>query len=120
MSVLLERMYSWFESHRIWAAGLVVGTICETPSHWRLARTLSQWMLEHGVPGVTAVDTRRLTKKIRETGPILGRILPGDGLATPTVDKSLFQDPNKRNLVQEVSIKVSLLKERGNLRYLKF
>jgi carbamoyl-phosphate synthase/aspartate carbamoyltransferase/dihydroorotase len=93
---------SWFESHRIWAAGLVVGELCETPSHWRQAKTLSQWMTDHGVPGICGIDTRELTKKIRSKGTILGRIVMG----VPESTLAEFQDPNKRNLVAEVSIKV--------------
>lgn len=50
------------------------------------------------------VDTRALTKKIREKGTLLGKLVP-DG----TPEKSLaFEDPNKRHLVQEVSLKVGL------------
>lgn len=52
----------------------------------------------------TGVDTRALTKKIRENGTLLGKLLP-DG--TPVKNLS-FEDPNKRHLVQEVSLKVGL------------
>lgn len=93
---------SWFESHRIWAAGLVVGELCETPSHWRQVKTLSQWMMDHGVPGICGIDTRELTKKIRSKGTMLGRIVMG----VPESPLAEFRDPNKRNLVAEVSIKV--------------
>lgn len=62
-----------FESNnKIWTSGLVVGEICETPSHWRSKLTLSQWMKKHNVPGISGIDTRALTKKIRENGTILG------------------------------------------------
>lgn len=62
-----------FESNnRIWTAGLVVGEICDEPSHWRSKLTLSEWMARHGVPGISGIDTRALTKKIRENGTILG------------------------------------------------
>lgn len=94
--------HSWFESHRIWAAGLVVGELCETPSHWHQEKTVSQWMRDHGVPGICGIDTRELTKKIRSKGTILGRIVMG----VPLSSSLEFQDPNKRNLVAEVSIKV--------------
>ncbi|XP_069677002.1 multifunctional protein r [Periplaneta americana] len=95
----------WFESHRIWAAGLVVGELCETPSHWRQVQTLSQWMEEHGVPGICGIDTRKLTKKIREKGSILGRIVMG----FPTSSATDFLDPNKRNLVAEVSLQMPVV-----------
>lgn len=43
---------SFFESHCIWAAGLIVDEHCDKPSHWRNARTLSQWMKEQDIPGI--------------------------------------------------------------------
>ena len=63
----------YFESiNKIWVAGLIVDEICERPSHWQIKQKLCEWMTEHGVPGVCGVDTRALTKKIRENGTILG------------------------------------------------
>lgn len=59
----------------------------------------------------TGVDTRALTKKIREKGTLLGKLVP-DG----TPEKSLsFEDPNKRHLVQEVSLKVGMVLGGGGL-----
>ncbi|XP_066599844.1 multifunctional protein r [Prorops nasuta] len=93
----------WFESHRIWTAGLVVGEVCEKPSHWRYTKTLSQWMELQNVPGIHEIDTRSLTKIIREKGSILGGII----YKLPIFQRPLFEspvaDPNKRNLVAEVS-----------------
>uniref|UniRef100_A0A0C9QZV9 R_1 protein n=1 Tax=Fopius arisanus TaxID=64838 RepID=A0A0C9QZV9_9HYME len=91
----------WFESRRIWTAGLIVGEICDTPSHWRQTKTLSTWMKEQKIPGIHEVDTRALTKIIREKGSVLGRIIyqqpSGDEISL------LIVDPNTRNLVAEVS-----------------
>ncbi|XP_018404627.1 PREDICTED: CAD protein [Cyphomyrmex costatus] len=92
----------WFESHRIWAAGLVVGEICEKPSHWRQTKTLSNWMKEQNVPGICKIDTRALTKVITEKGTILGRIVSGQPSHTLPIMPPI-EDPNKRNLVKEVS-----------------
>lgn len=97
------KLNSWFESNRIWAAALVVGELCEEPSHWKQVKTLSQWMKEQNVPGICGVDTRALTKKIREKGSLLGRIVRK--LPIPN-DLGQFQDPNIRNLVAEVSVQV--------------
>ncbi len=53
-------------------------------------------MKEHDVPGIYGIDTRAITKKLREKGTMLGKII---------YEKELdFDDPNKRNLVKEVSI----------------
>lgn len=62
-----------FESiDKIWISGLIVGELCDTPSHWRLKETLSKWMEKNNIPGISGVDTRSLTKKIRENGTVLG------------------------------------------------
>lgn len=91
-----------FESNnKIWTSGLIVGEICEEPSHWRSKLTLSQWMKKHNVPGISGVDTRALTKKIRENGTILGRIVQGH---LSTSDGITFTNQNLRNLVAEVSL----------------
>nr|XP_033330186.1 CAD protein [Megalopta genalis] len=97
-----HRIPLWFESHRIWATALVVGEICATPSHWRQTKTLSEWMVEQNVPGIYEIDTRALTKVIREKGTILGKIVfdaPPSNLTAPLC----IPDPNKRNLVAEVA-----------------
>ncbi|XP_063221553.1 multifunctional protein r isoform X2 [Bacillus rossius redtenbacheri] len=93
----------WFESRRVWAAGLVVGEHCDTPSHWRHRRTLSEWLRQHGVPGIHGVDTRALTKRLREKGSMLGRIV--QVAVDPQLSALSLEDPNSRNLVAEVSIK---------------
>ncbi|KAF2879128.1 hypothetical protein ILUMI_27035 [Ignelater luminosus] len=90
----------WFESHRIWASGLVVGEYCDYPSHWRSSKTLSEWMEEQGIPGIQGIDTRALTKKIREKGTMLGRIV----FNLPIDYNYKISDPNKQNLVAEVSM----------------
>lgn len=42
-----------FESHKIWASALVVGDYVEEHSHWNATRSLSQWMEEQGIPGIS-------------------------------------------------------------------
>lgn len=64
----------WLEStKRIYVSGLIVGEICETPSHWKMQQSLSTWMIKYNIPGISGIDTRALTKKIREFGTILGK-----------------------------------------------
>ncbi|XP_040848902.1 CAD protein isoform X4 [Ochotona curzoniae] len=91
----------WFESSGIHVAGLVVGECCPTPSHWSAACTLHEWLQQHGIPGLQGVDTRELTKKLREQGSLLGKLVQ-DGTEPATLP---FLDPNARPLVPEVSIK---------------
>ncbi|XP_054910376.1 CAD protein isoform X2 [Poeciliopsis prolifica] len=91
----------WFESSKIHAAALIIGELSEDPSHWSSVKSLDQWLKEHGIPGLQGVDTRCLTKKIREKGTMLGKLVV-DG--TPE-DSVPFDNPDQRNLVQEVSLK---------------
>ncbi|XP_060662092.1 CAD protein [Drosophila nasuta] len=101
----LPEHFEWFEG-AVQAAGLVVGEICETPSHWRSHQTLSQWLAEHNVPGISGIDTRALTKKLREQGSLLGRIV----YEAPTLPLALpFEDPNQRNLAKECAVKEPML-----------
>lgn len=96
--------FSWFESHRIWAAGLVVGEHCDSPSHWRQVKTLSKWMESENIPGICGIDTRALTKKLAEKGTMLGRIVQ---FVPQYDDLKPIDNPNERNLVAEVSTEVS-------------
>eukprot|EP00276_Gloeochaete_wittrockiana_P024367 CAMPEP_0184370716 /NCGR_PEP_ID=MMETSP1089-20130417/162970_1 /TAXON_ID=38269 ORGANISM="Gloeochaete wittrockiana, Strain SAG46.84" /NCGR_SAMPLE_ID=MMETSP1089 /ASSEMBLY_ACC=CAM_ASM_000445 /LENGTH=477 /DNA_ID=CAMNT_0026713363 /DNA_START=20 /DNA_END=1453 /DNA_ORIENTATION=- len=87
-----------FESDRIHVAALVVRNYVEKYSHFQATRSLSDWLIENDIPAIYGVDTRALTKKIRETGALLAKIQFGD-------DEVEFADPNDRNLVAEVSTK---------------
>ncbi|KAL1605791.1 Carbamoyl-phosphate synthase [Nothophoma quercina] len=119
-----------FEAKEIHIAGLVVQTYAEEEfSHYMAASSLGAWLKEQGVPAITGVDTRVLTKRIREEGSMLARLRQRTGpspnstaLTNGAVDtaaladdevedwSSSFEeiewvDPNKKNLVAEVSIK---------------
>jgi len=59
-----------FESSRFHVEGVVVREHCERPSSWRAQGTLDEWLAEHGVPGISEVDTRALTRHIRSAGEI--------------------------------------------------
>lgn len=61
-----------FESERIHAEGLVVRQLCDKPSHGGMAKTLDRWLEEEGIPGLQGVDTRFLTRKIRDSGVMRG------------------------------------------------
>ncbi len=93
-----QKLSKWFESARIHLKGLIVSEYSENFSHWNASKSLSDWMREYGVPGISGVDTRALTKKLREKGALLGKIHPSE----KTPDKT-FYDPNHENLVAKVS-----------------
>ncbi|MCM1377171.1 MAG: glutamine-hydrolyzing carbamoyl-phosphate synthase small subunit [Clostridium sp.] len=62
------------ESGRIYPAGLVVADYSEKYSHWNANESLSDWLEREGVAGITGIDTRELTKELREHGVITGKI----------------------------------------------
>ncbi|XP_064487253.1 multifunctional protein CAD-like [Ornithodoros turicata] len=90
-----------FESHKIWAAGLIVGEYVAEYSHWDAEYSLSSWLKNNGVPGITGIDTRELTKRIREKGSMLGKIV----IEGTDASQLQFENPNTLNLVKEVSLK---------------
>jgi carbamoyl-phosphate synthase small subunit len=98
-----------FESEAIHVRGLVVSEYSASYSHWSAERSLSDWLIEHKVPGLTGVDTRSLTKKIRDKGTLLGKIV----LANADLE---FEDPSSGNLVAGVSVKEPVVYKRGRKR----
>lgn len=91
-----------FESEEIHVKGLIVTQVSETYSHFDAVSSLQNWMEHHGIPGITGIDTRALTKHLREKGVMLGRIIADDDAIAQT-DVAGFDDPNLRNLVADVS-----------------
>ena len=71
---IVESLPRHFESNRIHIAGLVVAHYTEEYSHWLAESSLGKWLKEQGVPAVYGVDTRALTKHLRDSGSMLGRL----------------------------------------------
>ncbi|KAL5005647.1 hypothetical protein ScPMuIL_016805 [Solemya velum] len=95
------------ESNRIQVAGLIVQDYSHHPSHWNSTKSLSQWLREDEVPAIYGIDTRMLTKKIRDRGTILAKMEYGE----ETVE---FVDPNQQNLVSQISTKEMKTYGKGN------
>lgn len=66
------------ESDRIHAAGLIVCDYSEKHSHWNADRSLADWLKEEKIPAISDIDTRALTKHLREKGVVNGRIIVED------------------------------------------
>lgn len=66
----------YYESSKIWPSALIVDRICPdfSYSHWNAVKSLNEWLAENGVPGLYGVDTRKLTKIIRERGTLKGKV----------------------------------------------
>ncbi|KAG9736856.1 bifunctional carbamoylphosphate synthetase/aspartate transcarbamylase, partial [Aureobasidium melanogenum] len=125
MDPLLKDLPAHFEASQIHVAGLIVASYCgEDYSHYLATSSLGKWLKEQGVPALCGVDTRALTKIIREKGSMLGRMRlqkSGSKAAAPitngitlsngeTEEKPEFEEvewsnPNNKNLVADVSIK---------------
>lgn len=72
----LLKLPTYFESSQIHVAALVVATYAgEDFSHFLAESSLGKWLKEEGVPAMHGVDTRALTKRLRQTGSMLGRML---------------------------------------------
>lgn len=100
----------FFESEKIHIKGLVISDYCFNHSHWNAVKSLDEWLKEHNIPGIYAVDTREITKIIRERGTMLSKLTP-QGCS----DVAEFHNQNEENLVDIVSIKE--IKKYGNGKY---
>ena len=100
----------YFESERIQTSGLIIHELCTEPYHWASTRTLDKWLSDEGIPGIYGLDTRRLTKKLRIHGVMLGILQVCEADEEPSLDGLLKEakdipDPNLTDLVKEVSVK---------------
>jgi len=66
---------TFMESDKIYAKALIVSDYSEQYSHWNACESLSDWLKREQVPGVTGIDTRQLTKVLREHGVMMGRLV---------------------------------------------
>lgn len=67
-----------FESIRPWVRGFVVKELCDYPSNWRHAMKLDDFCKKYGIPGVAGIDTRALTRRLRNYGTMRGIIACGE------------------------------------------
>ena len=100
----------YFESDRIKTSGLIIHELCKEPYHWASTRTLDKWLADENIPGIYGVDTRRLTKKLRTHGVMLGILKVcenGETLDIEALQKEAqkIPDPNDTDLVKEVAVK---------------
>jgi carbamoyl-phosphate synthase small subunit len=70
------------ESHQIWVAGYVVRDPARVPSNWRSTRTLDDELADQGVVGISGIDTRALTRHLRERGAMRVGIFSGEAVAS--------------------------------------
>ena len=68
----------FMESDKIYASAIIVADYSEQYSHWNAKESLADWLKREQVPGITGIDTRELTKVLREHGVMMGKILFDD------------------------------------------
>ncbi len=98
-----------FESDQVHVKGIVVSEYSENFSHWQATRSLHDFLVQNGIPGITGIDTRALTKILREKGCMPAKIVANN-------QPIEFFDPNKVNMIEEVSPKKVQKYEAGNKR----
>ena len=103
-------IHRYFESDSIKVSGFVVSECCKNPSHYESVKTLNEFLLEEDIPGIEWVDTRAITKILREEGVQVGLLAVFNPGEKPDIEKlrenvKTVRDPNLRHLVSEVSTK---------------
>ncbi len=110
----------YFESDGIKVTGLIIHSLCQKPNHWASTRTLHDWLASEGVPGIFDIDTRSLTKKLRERGVMLGLLKTCEVGEEPDLDKLRAElhgvrDPNEQDLIQSVTVPEPVTYSSGKL-----
>jgi len=90
----------FFESSKIHVQAVVIADYSFEASHYQAKKTLGQWLRDHGVPAIYGVDTRMITKQIRERGSMLGKVVVA---GSKKAEEMAFVDPNAENLSAKVS-----------------
>jgi carbamoyl-phosphate synthase small subunit len=104
-------LLKYFESYSLHISGLIISDYTDEYSHWNANKSLGTWLKENEIPGIYGIDTRALTKILREEGTMLGKIICGN------LDIDLY-DPNQVNLVNQVSIRQKKIYGQGKYRIL--
>ena len=73
-----EGLPTFMESDHIHASAIIVSDYSEQYSHWNANESLAEWLKREQVPGITGIDTRELTKVLREHGVMMGQIIFDD------------------------------------------
>lgn len=94
-----DNVSRYLESTRIHCRAIIAQDYSWEPSHWLATRSLHQWLQDEKRVGLYGIDTRALTKHLREKGSMLGKIY------FDSPDETDFSDPNAENLIAAVSCK---------------
>lgn len=107
------------ESTRIWASGLVIRDLPLTASNWRLEKTLSEYLKDKGVVAIAEIDTRKLTRVLRDQGAQNGCIVAASEVSAADTEKALeaaksFEGLKGMDLAKEVTVEDSYSWDEGS------
>ena len=95
----------FMESDKIYASAIIVSDYSDEYSHWNAIESLADWLKREQVPGVTGIDTRAVTKVLREHGVMMGRLIIDDPDSLDNPVEPDHQDYSSINWVERVSCK---------------
>ena len=98
---------TFMESDKIYASALIVSDYSTEYSHWNACESLDEWLKREKVPGVTGIDTRQLTKVLREHGVMMGKIVYDEDMGNEEIGmrNDDYSDYGSINWVARVSCK---------------
>lgn len=102
-----------YESDRIQVQGLVVQHYVDHPSHHAARRSLAQWLADEGIPAVTAIDTRTLTRRLREHGTMRGWLIPA-GMPLAEAERVAERRDMRAGIFHEVAPREPLRYDAGS------
>ena len=103
----------YMESERIHPKALIVADYSEHYSHWNAKESLAAWLKREHIPAITGIDTRRLTKMLREHGVMMGRISLTPDPSPKGEGSDNSQDYGSVNWVEKVSCKEVITYNQG-------
>ena len=115
-----EELNEWgfsqnFESETVQVRGVIVAQLSDSYSHHAAVSSLDNWLKRHGVPGITGVDTRMLTKKLREEGVTGGRMMQKEDVADDLKAESRKPKAETQSKYEIRNTKYEVLYPRGHL-----
>ncbi len=102
-------LLKFFESNTLHISALIISDYSFEYSHWNAKKSLADWLKEHKIPGIYGIDTRALTKRLREKGTMLGKVV----FNKKDIE---WYDPNQDHLVAQVSTQKKEIYGNGKYR----
>ena len=105
------------ESRQAWAAGLIVRDVPRRPSNWRSTIALPDWLRERGVVAISGIDTRKLTRLLRDRGAQNGALAAGEGIDVDAAIEAARKFPGLKgmDLAKEVCVREAYRWNEGRL-----